>query len=118
MSGRVGLLGAAECVMGLALAGGGAWLAYVLSRRRTQRPQRWVEHVDEITAAEARWTARNFAGRLKGCPCGRPATDVRYLPAEGVVGSVRPEVWTCAQHVGVASWRGVDNHGIVTWVPA
>ena len=56
----------------------------------------------EIQKAEARWRQRNAEAKLRGCPCGEPATEVRYN--HGTVGSVPHEMWTCIKHVDVISW--------------
>lgn len=64
---------------------------------------------ETVAAAEARWTANNQQKREAGCLCGRPATEVRYMP--GNTGSVVAESWTCADHVGVNSWSGISGPG-------
>lgn len=72
--------------------------------------QRWDER-----AAERRWRQRNAEKRAAGCQCGAPATEVRYDYRN--VGSVPVEFWTCAEHVGVASWsrHGTDGPWVAYW---
>ena len=57
-----------------------------------------------VRAAEHRWTAHNAAARTAGCPCGQPATEVRYDHRN--LGSVPVETWTCVEHVGAEMWSG------------
>jgi hypothetical protein len=75
----------------------------VLRRLRRALP------LTEVDRAERRWAAINKQTRLTGCPCGRPATVVKY--EAGSLGNVAPERWTCAEHEGVGMWAG----GVPYW---
>lgn len=57
---------------------------------------------DSDRAAGRRWKAINRAKRAAGCPCGRPATEVRYDHSN--TGPVPVETWTCDEHVGASGW--------------
>ncbi len=74
-------------------------------------PQEITER--EYREATRRWIAHNAASRAAGCPCGKPASKVRYRG--GNVGAVKVEVWTCDEHEGVAGWRGVEGDMEPLW---
>lgn len=96
----------------------------VLTRR--ERLRNWLllplpgsyRYVRMTTAeAEVRWLARNREARTDGCRCGRPGTQVEY--GSGFVGSVRPEWWTCDEHVGADSWTGRPGpDGEIVYTPS
>lgn len=82
----------------------GVLIGILFGRRAEQRY--------DVRAAERRWRARNREKREAGCQCGAPATHVEYDHRN--VGSVPVESWTCAEHVGAASWSQTDGG---PWVP-
>lgn len=72
------------------------------------RPESFEEYeARRVREAEERWRVRNEEKRAEGCPCGQPATEVRYDHRN--VGSVPVETWSCAEHVGVTSWAGAGG---------
>ncbi|WP_341719850.1 hypothetical protein QQG74_09190 [Micromonospora sp. FIMYZ51] len=86
-------------VAGLALG----WVLF-LAIRPAWDATRPIPPVNETLQAERRWRAHNAAARAAGCPCGQPATEVRYDNRN--TGSVPVETWTCADHVGAEMWSG------------
>lgn len=67
----------------------------------------------EVREAEDRWRAHNAARRAAGCPCGAPASRVRYLG--GNIGAVPVEVWSCDVHCGASGWSGTPGAMTPTW---
>ena len=67
------------------------------------------EHAD----ATQRWRQINAEKRAAGCPCGKPATRVRYN--HGNVGAVPVEFWTCDEHDGMSGWSAGPSGFIAVW---
>lgn len=67
----------------------------------------------EFDEATERWRRINAGKRAAGCPCGKPATKVRY--SHGNVGAVPVEFWTCDEHYGMSAWGSGPSGFRASW---
>lgn len=71
--------------------------------RASVDPKEW-RGLSDTERATLRWAQINAEKRAAGCPCGRPATEVKCDSRN--TGSVPVETWTCAEHKDAAGWSG------------